>query len=56
MPFKERSNKSKWRQHKKQKTAMTKKSRRGNGKKRVRWMIGKIGIQREKETLKESET
>jgi hypothetical protein len=56
MRFKEKSNRNKWKQHRKLKTAMTKKSWRGKGKRIVRWMIGRIGIRRAKETLKESET
>jgi hypothetical protein len=56
MRFKEKSNRKKWKQHRKLKTAMTKKSWRGKGKRIVRWMIGRIGIRRAKVTLKESET
>jgi hypothetical protein len=56
MHFKEKSNRNKWKQHKKPKTAMMRKFWREKGKRIVRWMIGRIGIRRAKVTLKESET
>jgi hypothetical protein len=56
MPSKGKSNRNKWKHSKKLKTAMMKKSRREKGKKIARWMTGKIGIQRGRETRRESET
>jgi hypothetical protein len=56
MRFREKSNRNKWKQPKKLRTAMMRKYRREKGKKQVRWMTGKTGIQRVKETLRESET
>jgi hypothetical protein len=56
MRFKEKSNRNKWKQHKKPKTVMMRKFWREKGKRIVRWMIGRIGIRRAKVTLKESET
>jgi hypothetical protein len=54
--FREKSNRNKWKQLKKLRIAMMRKYRREKGKKQVRWMTGKTGIQRVKGTLRESET
>jgi len=51
-----KSSKNKWKQHKRRKTAMMKKFRRGKERRQVRWMIGRIGIQKARETPKEFET
>jgi len=56
MPCKGKSSKNKWKQHKRPKTAMMKKFRRGKERRQARWMIGRIGIRKARETPKEFET
>jgi len=56
MPYREKNNRKQWRLHKRLKTAMTKKCKRGRERKQAKWMIGRIGIQKARETPKEFET
>ena len=55
MHCKERNNKNRWKQHKKLRTAMMKRFKKGRGKKQANLMIGKIGTQKVKVTQREFE-